>query len=217
MRGERGAISPRLPRCAVANPQTCRGNRGRDDADLVVAQRPRVEQQAAVGDARHDGGSPSRSARARGSGSSGSETAGPCRSRSGRAPPPTRATASTTPPSVAARKALGAAGEVVGPGGEHGEHRDLPQGAGRVAVQRERGGQRGERQAADAQRAGERMAAARGDGLGRAHEDARLRAAEELVAAEADDGGAGRDRGAAPGLVGQLGRRGQGPGAERRR
>src|SRR3954452_8808932 len=63
--------------------------------------------------------------------------------------------------------------------------------------------ERGQRELVDPQRARERMPPARGDRLRRPHEQARLRAAEELVAAEADDGRAGPPRAAHGRLAGQ--------------
>ena len=137
-------------------------------------------------------------------------TAGPGSSSSGSAPPPTRATASITSPPVCVRKRAGTLLERLARDVEHRQHRDLAPRALGVAVQRERGGERGERQATDPQGARERVAAAGLDRIGGADEDPRLRAAEQLVAAEARQRGAGRDRAAHRRLVrerGQLGER----------
>jgi hypothetical protein len=87
--------------------------------------------------------------------------------------------------------------------GEHPQDGDLGERARRIAVQRERGLERGERELVDAHRACERVAPAGGDRLVRADHQAGLRPAEELVAAEADDGGAGADRPAHGRLVGE--------------
>ena len=122
-----------------------------------LGQRARVDEHAPVGDPgeqRRIAGAQRGGQRLRVGAGGPTATAGPGRSSSGSAPPPTRATASTSSPPVAAREALGAAREDGGLGGEHREHRNLRARAGRVAVQGERRRERGHRQATDAQRAG---------------------------------------------------------------
>ena len=80
---------------------------------------------------------------------------------------------------------------------EHAQHRHLVA-RRRVERERERSLERGERELVGAQRALERVAAQPLDELGAPDDDARLRPAEELVAREADEVGAGA-RGSAPG------------------
>ena len=74
---------------------------------------------------------------------------------------------------------------------EHPQHRDLAPRALGVEVERERPLERGERQLVRAQRALQRMAAQPLDEVGAPDDDAGLRPAEELVAGEADEIGAG--------------------------
>ncbi len=102
-------------------------------------------------------------------------------------------------------EATGAGGEGRRVGVEHREHRDRRPRVGGVAVEAERRLERRERQLVDPHRAGERVAAAGGDGVALADEQPGLRAAEELVAREADDGRAGAHRAAHGGLVGERG------------
>ena len=75
---------------------------------------------------------------------------------------------------------------------EHAQHRDLAPRALRVEVERERRLERGERQLVGAQRALERVPAQALDEVGAADDDARLRAAEQLVAARSRRGRAPR-------------------------
>ena len=121
-------------------------------------------------------------------------TAGPGSSSSGSAPPPTRAVDATTSPPVAAASSVGARAEGRVVGVEHREHRQRAARGGRIAMQGERRLQRGERQLVDPHGARERMAAARRDGLARPDQQAGLRAAEQLVARERRERGAGADR-----------------------
>ena len=74
------------------------------------------------------------------------------------------------------------------------QHRHLAQRPLRVAVELERRLERGQRQLVDPHRAGERVAPDALDRVGRADDHAGLRAAEQLVAREADHGRAGLDR-----------------------
>ena len=74
---------------------------------------------------------------------------------------------------------------------QHPQHRHLPQRPLRVEVERERPLERGERELVGAQRALERVPAQALDEVGAAHDDPGLRPAEQLVAREADEVGAG--------------------------
>ena len=78
----------------------------------------------------------------------------------------------------------------------------------------QRGLQRGEGELVDAQRARRRMPSQPLDQLGRAEQQTRLRAAEQLVAAGGDEVGAVAQDGRRVGLVGQQRVRGQQPGAD---
>ena len=111
-------------------------------------------------------------------------------SASGSAPPPTRATVSSTVAAGELGEPLGAGAN--GPAGsatsrDHPQHRD-------VAVERERSLERRERQLVGPQSPLERVAAEALDEVGAPDDDPRLRAAEELVAGEADEVGAGGER-----------------------
>jgi hypothetical protein len=75
--------------------------------------------------------------------------------------------------------------------GEHPQDGDLGERARRIAVEVERRLERGERELVDPHRAGERVPAAGGDRVAGADHEPRLRPAEQLVAAEADDRRAG--------------------------
>ena len=86
------------------------------------------------------------------------------------------------------RKSLGAGADGLGRLAQHAQHRDLLR---PVEVERERSLERGERELVGAERALERVAPQPLDQLGAAHDDPRLRPAEQLVAREADEVGAG--------------------------
>ena len=90
---------------------------------------------------------------------------------------------------------------------QHPQDRDLAA----VAVRAQRRLERGERELVDPQRTRERVAAGAVDRAGPAGEEPRLRAAQQLVAGEAGERGAGRDRAAHGRFVVQLG---QGAGAD---
>ena len=92
------------------------------------------------------------------------------------------------------REPLGAGAHVLGDGlAQHPQHRDLA-GHAPARGERERPLERGERELVGAERALERMAAQTLDEVGPAGDDPRLRPAEQLVAREADEVGAGRER-----------------------
>ena len=131
------------------------------------------------------GGSPARSGAASSSSTAHAKLGS---SASGSAPPPTRATvSSTSPPTSFARRSARArtAPRVLA---QHAQHRDPLR---RVEVEQERPLERGERQLVGAERALERVAAQPLDELGAADDDPGLRPAEQLVAGEADEVGAG--------------------------
>ena len=130
-------------------------------------------------------------------------TAGPGSSSSGSAPPPTRAVDATTVPPVAAASSSRAPAQRRLVGFEHREHRQRAARGGRVAMQGEGRLERGERQLVDPHGPRERMAAARLDRLARSDEQPRLRAAEQLVARERRERGAGADRSAHRRLAGE--------------
>ena len=128
-------------------------------------------------------------------------TAGPSSSSSGSEPPPARPAAGTTAHAARRGRAggdpgaqpLGARVELGARGGEHVQHGNVARGARRVAVQAQRGLERGERELVDPHGAGERVRAHPPDrGLG-AGDDAGLRPAQQLVRREADEVGARRD------------------------
>ena len=109
-------------------------------------------------------------------------------SASGSAPPPTRATVSSTVPPVS--DASRSARARTPSSREHAQHRDPLR---RVEVERERPLERRERELVRAQRALQRMAAQPLDEVGAADDDAGLRPAEQLVAGERHEIGAGRE------------------------
>ena len=171
------------PRAGRALPLTRGGDRPGGGLELVVGQRARVEQQPAVLDAADHGRVAARAARRRARpGARAAATTGPGSSSSGSAPPPTRATASTTsaPAISAARRSARAAGGRAAPAWP------APGSPRRVAVQPQRRLQRGQRELVDPQRPRQRVRARRLDRAGAADEQPRLRAAEQLVAGEAD-------------------------------
>ena len=108
-------------------------------------------------------------------------------SASGSAPPPTRATVSSTAPPVASRQPFRSGANGLGRLAQHPQHRDLLR---PVEVERERALERSERQLVGAQSAVERMPPQLLDEVGAAGDDPGLRAAEQLVAREADEVGA---------------------------
>ena len=112
-------------------------------------------------------------------------------SASGNAPPPTRATVSSTVPPVASASRAARACDRLGRLAQHPHDRDLVR---PVEVERERALERGERQLVGAERAMERVTAQLLDEVGAAGDDPGLRAAEQLVAREADEVGARRQR-----------------------
>ena len=116
-------------------------------------------------------------------------------SSSGSAPPPTfgRSLRDHVAAATPSAQPLGARPQLLLAGLEHAEHRELGAAPRRVAVEPQRRLERRERQLVDAQRARQRMRAAALDRSALADHQARLRAAEQLVAGEADDGGARRD------------------------
>ena len=117
-------------------------------------------------------------------------------SASGSAPPPTRATVSSTVAADELGQPLGTRADRLAGLAEHPQHRDLARGS--VEVQRERPFERGERELVGAQRALERVAPQALDEVGAADDDPGLRAAEQLVAGEADEVRAGRRARRAP-------------------
>ena len=101
--------------------------------------------------------------------------------------------------------------EPLGPGAhrqrvlvEHAEHRHLRERTHGVEVEEQRALERGEPELVDAQRAMQRMAPQPLDQVGAAEDDTGLRAAEQLVAAEADEVGALLERGARGRLVAEV-------------
>ena len=88
-------------------------------------------------------------------------------------------------------------------GVEHRQHRQRAARGGRVAMQGEGRLERGERQLVDPHGARERMAAAGLDRGARSDQQPRLRAAEQLVARERGERGAGADRSAHRRLAGE--------------
>ena len=112
-------------------------------------------------------------------------------SASGSAPPPTRATVSSTSPPTQPGEPLGPLPHRGDRLGEHAQHRDLAAGALGVEGESERALERRERQLVGAQRALQRMPPQPLDQVGAAGEDPGLRPAEQLVAREADEVGAG--------------------------
>jgi len=89
---------------------------------------------------------------------------------------------------------LRAAPELALPRGEHAKDGDLGARPLRIAVEAQRGNQCGKRELVDADGARERMIPAPLDRIRPAYEHAGLRAAEQLVAGEADDGRPRGDR-----------------------
>ena len=87
---------------------------------------------------------------------------------------------------------------------QHAQHGHLAQRARRLEIEQQRPLERGERELVDAQRALQRVAPQPLDEVGAADDDARLRAAEQLVAAEADEVGARCERRARGRLVGEV-------------
>ena len=98
---------------------------------------------------------------------------------------------------------LGPCPEVVGPSGDHPPDRDLADGQ-TGPVQPERRGERGERRLVGSGRSSQRVLAQPGDEVGPTDDQAGLRTADELVAAERDDVGAGRQSLARRRLVGET-------------
>ena len=84
---------------------------------------------------------------------------------------------------------------------EHAQNRDLACRPLGVEVQAERAFERGKRELVGAERALQRMAAQTFDQVGPADDDARLWAAQQLVAREAGEVGSGREAVAGGGLV----------------
>src|SRR2546421_454974 len=95
--------------------------------------------------------------------------------------------------------------ELVGARLEHGEHGDLAAGALWVAVAPQRRLKRGQRQLVESQGPRQRVRARRGNGVRAADHQTGLRAAEQLVAGEADQRGAREYRAAHRRLVAQRG------------
>ena len=169
---------------------------------LVVRERAAVEQQPAVADDPDHG----RLAAPRSGAASRSSTAqaNDGSSASGSAPPPTRPTVSSTSPPTAAASRSARARTVAASSCEHAQHRDLAERALRLEVEQQRAFERGEAELVDAQRAVQRVPAQLLDQVGAPDDDPRLRAAEQLVAAEADEVGAGGERTARGRLVREL-------------
>src|SRR5450759_4621697 len=94
------------------------------------------------------------------------------------------------------------------------ERRHARDRARRVQIEPEHGVERGQVELVDAQSARQRVAAHRRDGRGPAHGYSGLRAAEELVAAEGHDVGAGGDAARERRLLGEQRQPGQGAAAE---
>ena len=127
-------------------------------------------------------------------------------SASGSAPPPTRRTVSSTSPPTAAASRSARARTTGGVLAEHPQHGHLAQRPLGVEVEQQRSLERGEAELVDAQRAVQRMPAQALDQVGAADDDSGLRAAEQLVAAEADEVGAGGERVPRRRLVGEVAR-----------
>ena len=147
------------------------------------------------------GGSPSRSGAASASSTAQAKLSS---SASGNAPPPTRAT-------VGLDLSADETGQPFGPRShdlaglvQHPQHRDLAARARGVGVERERSLERGQPELVGAQRALERVAAQALDEVRAPEDDPRLRAAEQLVAREADEVGAARERVARRRLVPEV-------------
>ena len=177
---------------------------------LLVGERARVEQQAAVLDAADDrrvaGAQRARRARRRRPGRGRARPTGPSSSSSGSAPPPTRAVRRDRPsPPVASRQRAGArAASVVGSprraSRAPGSRAARAPGRGRGAASPRARRARACRSAPRARAGGARHAAT---ASARADEQPGLRAAEQLVAGEADERRAGAHRAAHRRLVGE--------------
>ena len=87
---------------------------------------------------------------------------------------------------------------------QHPQHRHLAQRARRIQVEEQRALERGKPELVDAHRAVQRMPPQPLDQVGAPDHDPGLRPAEQLVAAEADEVGAGGERVARRRLVGDL-------------
>ena len=135
------------------------------------------------------GGSVSRSWRASSSSTAQAKLGS---SLSGSAPPPTRPTVSSTSPPTARGQPLGPRAHCLERLVQHPQHRHLAQRPLRVEVEPERPLERRQRELVRAQRALERVPPQRLDEVGAADDDPGLRAAEQLVAGEADEIGARR-------------------------
>ena len=132
------------------------------------------------------GGSPVRSGAASASSTAQAKLGS---SASGSAPPPTRATVSSTSPPVSAASRSARARIAPTSSPQHAQHGNPLR---RVEVELQRPLERGERQLVGAQRALQRVPSQLLDEVGASRDDACLRAAEQLVAGEADEVGAAR-------------------------
>ena len=185
---ERCAHGGRAPRRSRPRPACA----GRGGGGRPGSARPRADRRRAGGRRAHPAARrPPRPGRA-------------ARAAAARRRRPSRSTRRSRRPRRCRRRAGARAPRSVGlVRGQHRQHRDLGPRALGLAVERERRLERGERELVEPQRAGERMRAGGGDRLRAADQHARLRPAEQLVAGEADERGAGRDRAAHRRLVGQ--------------
>ena len=114
-------------------------------------------------------------------------------SASGSAPPPTRATVSSTSPPTSVGEPLRSGADGLDRLVEHAQHGDLVRVRAGSRRECERPLERGERQLVGAQRALERMPPQPLDELAPADDDTGLRSAEQLVAGERHEVGAGRE------------------------
>ena len=147
------------------------------------------------------GGSPSRSGVAS---SSSTAQAALGSSASGSAPPPTRATVSSTSPSTSAGEALGPRAHLGQGLVEHPQDGDLAACPLGIREERERPLERRERELVGPQRPLQRMPTQPLDEVGPADDDPGLRPAEQLVAREADEIGARGEARRGGRLVAQL-------------
>ena len=122
-------------------------------------------------------------------------------SASGRAPPPTRPTVSSTVPPTSDASRSARARTVSASCAQHAQHGDP---LGRVEIEAQRSLERRERQLVRAHRPLQRMAPQLLDEVGASDDDAGLRPAEQLVAREADEVGAGGERFLRRRLAGKL-------------
>ena len=108
-------------------------------------------------------------------------------SASGSAPPPTRATVSSTSPPSRRREPLGPCAYDRGVLAQHAQHRNLAQSPRGVEIEEQRPLERRQGELVEPECTLQRVAPQPLDQFRSAHDEAGLRAAEQLVAAEADE------------------------------